>query len=343
MSGPTGAAGKTFSQHVADQQKRFPQATGDLTALLQELMVAAKIITREVRKAGLIDALGMTGKINVQGEAVQILDQFANETIIRNVAHTGHLCVMSSEENEEIIPIPEEFETGPYAMTFDPLDGSSNIDANVSIGSIFSIHRRRSEGSGGTREDLLQKGREQVAAGYVIYGSSTILVYTTGQDVFGFTLDPTVGEFLLSHPSIRVPEAGPIYSVNEGNLNGWDEPTRRLVEAMKQSDNPHEKPYSSRYIGSLVADFHRNLLYGGIFLYPADRKHPDGKLRLLSEASPIAFIAEAAGGRATTGRESVLEIVPTDLHQRVPFIVGSPRDVGWAASFYESSSSSKST
>jgi fructose-1,6-bisphosphatase I len=246
---------------------------------------------------------------------------------------------MSSEENEEIIPIPAEYEKGPYAMTFDPLDGSSNIDANVSIGSIFSIHRRCSQGVDGKLEDLLQRGRDQVAAGYVIYGSSTILVYTTGQEVFGFTLDPTVGEFLLSHPSIRVPGTGAICSVNEGNREGWDQSTKRAIDSLKGTKNPHGRPYSSRYIGSLVADFHRNLLYGGIFLYPGDRKNPDGKLRLLSEAAPIALIAEAAGGSATTGRERILDVEPTELHQRVPFIVGSPRDVDWVASYYRSNAS----
>jgi fructose-1,6-bisphosphatase I len=332
--GPAGAGGVTFSQHVAEQQKRHPEATGDFTALLQEIMVAAKIISREVRKAGLIDALGFTGKTNVQGEAVQILDQFAHETILRNVIHTGHVCVMSSEEEEGVIPVPPQYPRGPYVMTFDPLDGSSNIDANVSIGTIFSIHRKRTSGEEGRLEDLLQPGRDQVAAGYVIYGSSTILVYTTGRGVFGFTLDPSVGEFLLSHAEIRTPERGGIYSVNEGNSANWDETTRRVVERLKGHDNPHGGPYSTRYIGSLVADFHRNLLYGGIFLYPPDRKHTTGKLRLLSEAAPISFIAEAAGGLAITGPGRVLDVVPTELHQRVPLIVGSPREVEWVASFY---------
>lgn len=332
--GPKDRIGITFSQHIADQQKQFPEATGTFTALLQEIMVAAKIISREVRKAGLVDALGLTGRTNVQGEAVQILDEFANETIIRNVHHTGHLCVMSSEENEEPIRIPADYPKGPYAMTFDPLDGSSNIDANVSIGTIFSIHRRRSRMGDGTLEDLLQPGRSQLAAGYVIYGSSTILVYTTGREVHGFTLDPTVGEFLCSHPNIRVPESGAIYSVNEGNTSGWDAPTRRIVDGLKGGQNPLGKPYSTRYIGSLVADFHRTLVYGGIFLYPPDKKSPRGKLRLLSEAAPIAFIAEAAGGRATTGREPVLEIQPSELHQRVPLIAGSRREVEWIESIY---------
>lgn len=326
--------GITFSQHIAEEQKHFPDATGGFTALMQEIMVAAKIISREVRKAGLVDALGLTGHTNIQGEAVQILDEFANETIIRNVQHTGHLCAMSSEEVEGVIPIPEGYPRGPYAMTFDPLDGSSNIDANVSIGTIFSIHRRRSTGPDGSLEDLLQPGRNQIAAGYVIYGSSTILVYTTGRAVHGFTLDPSVGEFLLSHPNIRIPERGGIYSVNEGNAAGWSAETRRLIDRLKGSDNPHGRPYSTRYIGSLVADFHRNLLYGGIFLYPPDQKHPGGKLRLLSEAAPMAMIAEAAGGRATTGERRILDIEPKELHERVPLVTGSPCEVAWAESFY---------
>jgi fructose-1,6-bisphosphatase I len=242
---------------------------------------------------------------------------------------------MSSEEEEHAIPVPPQYRRGPYAMTFDPLDGSSNIDANVSIGTIFSIHRKRTPGDAGTIEDLLQAGRDQIAAGYVIYGTSTVLVYTTGAGVHGFTLDPTVGEFLLSHPDIRMPEQGAIYSVNEGNSSHWDETTRLIVERLKGTDNPRGAPYSTRYIGSLVADFHRNLLYGGVFLYPPDRKNRTGKLRLLSEAAPIGFIAEAAGGRAITGREKVLDIIPTELHQRVPLIVGSPREVDWIESFYQ--------
>jgi fructose-1,6-bisphosphatase I len=334
-AGKSRGIGITFSQHVAEEQKHFPGASGGFTALLQEIMVAAKIISREVRKAGLVDALGLTGKVNIQGEAVQILDDFANETIIRNVRHTGHLCAMSSEEEEDLILIPPEYPRGPYAMTFDPLDGSSNIDANVSIGTIFSIHRKRSPGNQGRLEDVMQAGRDQVAAGYVIYGSSTVLVYSTGRSVHGFTLDPTVGEFLLSHPDIRIPEGGAIYSVNEGNTDAWDEATRKLVGSLKGCENPAGKPYSSRYIGSLVADFHRNLLYGGIFLYPRDAKSPNGKLRLLSEAAPISFIAEAAGGKATTGVERVLDLVPRELHQRVPLIVGSPREVAWAERFYQ--------
>lgn len=328
--------GLTFSQHIAERQKDYPDASGDLTALLQELMVAAKIITREVRKAGLVDALGLTGKINVQGEAVQVLDDFANETIIRNVGHTGHLCVMSSEENEDIIPIPAGYAHGKYVLTFDPLDGSSNIDANVSIGTIFSIHRRISPDGPGTRADILQPGKRQVAAGYVIYGSSTILVFAVDQSgVFGFTLDPSVGEFLLSYPLIRIPEGGRIYSVNEGNSGAWNETDRKLIERFKGTDNPAGAPYSARYVGSLVADFHRNLLYGGIFLYPSDGKNPRGKLRLLSEAAPMAFIVEAAGGAAVTGATRVLDVQPgDDLHERVPLFIGSRREVDFVQAQY---------
>ena len=333
--GPKDQIGITFSQHIAGQQKLYPGATGRFTGLLQEIMVAAKIISREVRKAGLVDVLGLTGKTNVQGEAVQILDEFANETIIRNVHHSGHLCVMSSEENEDTIPIPDDYPNGPYAMTFDPLDGSSNIDANVSIGTIFSIHRRRTPSGPGSAEDILQRGRDQIAAGYIIYGSSTILVYTTGREVHGFTLDPTVGEFLCSHPNMRIPESGAIYSVNEGNAAGWDGATRVIVDDLKAGKTPMGKAYSTRYIGSLVADFHRTLVYGGIFMYPPDKKSPRGKLRLLSEAAPIAFIAETAGGRASTGRESILEIVPTELHQRVPLFVGSRQEMEWIESRYK--------
>ncbi|MBD3336754.1 MAG: class 1 fructose-bisphosphatase, partial [Candidatus Eisenbacteria bacterium] len=261
----------TFTQHVAEQQKLYPEAKGELTGLLTELMIAAKIISSSVRQAGLADVLGLTGKVNVQGEKVKILDEFANKTIIHNVRHTGHLCAMASEEMEKAIPVPDGYPRGRYILYFDPLDGSSNIEANASIGTIFSIQRKQSPGSQLGEEDLCQTGRGQVVAGYVIYGSSTILVYTAGRGVHGFTLDPQCGEFLLSHPNLRIPEEGAVYSVNEGNTSRWDATTRRLVDAFKGSDNPAGRPYTARYIGSLVADAHRNLLYGGIFLYPADK------------------------------------------------------------------------
>jgi fructose-1,6-bisphosphatase I len=329
--------GITFTEHIADQQHRLsPAARGDLTSLLLHIMLAAKIIGRETRKAALVDILGLTGRTNVQGEEVQKLDEFADEIIIRNLRYTGHLCVMASEEHEDIIQIPERYAIGGYTLTFDPLDGSSNIDANVSIGTIFSVQRRVSDGTSGTLADILQRGKNQVCAGYVIYGPSTILVYTTGHGVHGFTLDPSVGEFLLSHPDIHTPEEGKIYSVNEGNASRWDAPTRRLVEAFKSEANYQKKPFTARYIGSLVADFHRNLLYGGIFLYPADSKSPSGKLRLLPEANPLAFVVENAGGRATTGTQRILDIEPKRLHHRVPLIIGSRRDVEFAESFYRS-------
>lgn len=324
---PIGPIGMTFTQHVAEQQKHHAGASGSLTGLLLEIMVAAKIISSAVRKAGLADLLGMTGRVNVQGEEVQILDTFANATIVRNVQHTGHLCAMASEESESVIPIPEEFPKGNYLLYFDPLDGSSNIDANVSIGTIFSIYEKRSRGGALTDRDIFQPGVEQVASGYVIYGSSTVLVYTTGHGVFGFTLDALAGEFLLSHPDIRIPQRGAIYSVNEGNSSGWDPSVRLVVDAFKGTSNPSGKPYTSRYIGSLVSDFHRNLLYGGVFLYPADRKNPGGKLRLVYEANPLAFIAESAGGAATDGGGRILEIEPTSIHQRTPLVIGSPTEV----------------
>jgi fructose-1,6-bisphosphatase I len=319
--------GMTFTQHVAEQQKDFPGATGNLTGLLTEIMVAAKIISSAVRKAGLADVLGLTGRINVQGEEVQILDEFANTTVVRNVRHTGHLCGMASEESPHVIPIPDEFPKGPYLLYFDPLDGSSNIDVNGTIGTIFSVYQRRSAGDSLVDEDILQPGRNQVVAGYVIYGSSTILVYTAGEGVFGFTLDPVAGEFLLSHRDIRTPERGDTYSVNEGYTERWDEATRKAVESFKGTNNPMGRPYTARYVGSLVADFHRNLLNGGIFLYPGDTKNPKGKLRLFYEASPLAFIAENAGGRATDGRRRVLDIQPTDIHERTPLVIGSREEV----------------
>ncbi len=327
--------GISFTEHIAESQHRLsPAARGELTSLLIHLMIAAKIISRETRKAALVDVLGLTGRTNIQGEKVQKLDEYADDIIIRNLRYTGHLCVMSSEEHEDTIQIPERYAIGNYTLTFDPLDGSSNIDANVSIGTIFSIQRRISDGATGTRQDILQRGKNQVCAGYIIYGPGTIMVYTTGHGVHGFTLDPSVGEFLLSHPDIRIPEEGKIYSVNEGNYYRWDDPTRQLIDAFKSANNYRGEPYSARYIGSLVADFHRNLLYGGIFLYPADSKSPNGKLRLLPEANPLAYVAEQAGGLASTGTQRILDIEPRRLHHRVPLIIGSRRDVEFAESFY---------
>jgi fructose-1,6-bisphosphatase I len=349
--------GITVSRHIMDLQRMHPEATGDLSGLLNELIVAAKTISAEVNMAGLADVLGMSGKTNIQGEEVQKLDEFANNTIKRRMARCGYICVMTSEEEDDIIPVENGYE-GKYTLAFDPLDGSSNIDVNVSIGTIFSIHRRKTDSGqppfgrrstdpgeefqparrkSGTAKDLLQKGREQVAAGYIIYGSSTMLVFTTGEGVHGFTLDPSVGEFYLSHPDIKIPEKSKYFSVNEGNYSYWDENMRRYIDYLKQQDKESRRPYSSRYIGSLVADFHRNIISGGIFLYPRDNKDPakpTGKLRLLYEAAPLAFVVEQAGGRAITGDgREIMEIEPEELHQRVPLIIGCRYDIDEAEAF----------
>lgn len=330
--------GVTVSRHIIDSQRMHPEATGELSGLLSELIIAGKTISAEVNMAGLADIIGVSGKTNIQGETVQKLDEFANNTIKRRMAKSGYICVMTSEEDDGIIPVVEGYE-GKYTLAFDPLDGSSNIDVNVSIGTIFSIHRRKSSlASGqGNKDDLLRKGKEQIAAGYIIYGSSTMLVFTTGEGVHGFTLDPSVGEFFLSHPNIQMPEKGMYFSINEGNHKFWDENIRRYVEWVKEIDESDGRPLSGRYIGTLVSDFHRNLIKGGVFLYPKDNKDqskPSGKLRLLYEASPFAFIVEQAGGRAITGDgRNIMDIDPEDLHQRVPLIIGSKYDVDTVEDF----------
>jgi fructose-1,6-bisphosphatase I len=318
----------TIERHIIEQEKKHG-GTGDFSALLRDLTLAFKIIYREVSRAGLVDVLGATERENVQGEVVQKLDEFANEVIYRAMDHGGHLCAMASEENDDIIPIPEKYDCGKYVLMFDPLDGSSNIDVNVTIGTTFSILKRLTpEDTPGELIDFLQPGYKQIAAGYAIYGSSTMLVYTAGYGVYGFTYDPSVGEFLLSHDDIRIPEHGTIYSANEGNYHKWSENMRRYIDWAKM-DIPEEnkKAYSMRYIGSMVADVHRTLLYGGVFLYPADVKSHKGKLRLLYEANPMSFVLEQAGGKASTGRERILDIQPESLHQRTPLIVGSPKNV----------------
>ncbi|MFQ5632746.1 MAG: class 1 fructose-bisphosphatase [bacterium] len=323
----------TIERHIMETQRQFPQATGEFSALLYDMAFAAKIIGREVNKAGLVeDIMGSTEGTNVHGEQVQKLDEYADQVIYRAMDHTGRLCVMASEEHEDIIPIPEKFETGKYVLIYDPLDGSSNIDANVSIGTIFSVYRKISDGPRGALEDCLQRGTEQLAAGYVIYGSSTMLVFTTGNGVHGFTYDPSIGEFLLSHKNIRIPKRGRIYSVNEGNFDRWSAGVKKYVSYLKQDDKETNRPYSCRYIGSL-ADFHRNLLYGGIFLYPGDRKHPKGKLRLMYEANPLGLIVEKAGGYASDGDERILDVVPESIHQRTPLMIGSHDDVREAEEF----------
>ena len=329
----TGRSVITIERHIIEEERRFPQATGALSNILYDIALAGKLISREVRRAGIADIIGETGDVNVHGDIVKKLDDFSHDVIFRALDHCGHLCMMASEEAEDIIPIPPQFETGNYVLLYDPLDGSSNIDANVSVGTIFSIHRKVSNAERGSMEDVLQPGSKQVAAGYILYGSSTMLVYTTGRGVHGFTLDPSIGEFVLSHHMMQIPSPGKrIYSVNEGNYPLWSEGQRRLIDHLKGVDGEGEA-YSSRYIGSMVADVHRTLLYGGIFMYPADAQNPEGKLRLLYEAAPFAMIVTQAGGRATDGRRDILEIVPSELHQRVPVYLGSAACVASAERF----------
>lgn len=281
-----------------------------------------------MRRAGLVDVLGAFGRTNVQGEEQQKLDVIANDTMKQSIAYTGRVCVMASEEDQEPFAIAEEYNPGKYVLLHDPLDGSSNIDVNVSIGTIFSVHRRVTEKGPGTLEDCLQLGRKQVAAGYVIHGSSTVLVYTVGHGVHMFTLDPTIGEFLLCDHDIKTPEVGKYYSINESYYRRWTDGYRKVVQAFKGVENSENRK-NARYIGSLVADFHRNLLSGGVFMYPADSKAPQGKLRLLYEAAPLAFIVEQAGGAATDGATPILDIQPTELHQRTPLLIGSKEDVAF--------------
>jgi len=317
----------TLSQFLVEQERIHPGASGEFTGVLTDLALASKMINREVTRAGLVDILGFTGTENVHGEKVQKLDQFAHDVITRVLGSTGQLGVLASEEDEDIITVPEGQSAGKYVVNFDPLDGSSNINANVNIGTIFSILPRVTRSGPGGLEDCLQPGSRQLAAGYVMYGSSTMFVYTTGQGVHGFTFEPSLGEFLLSHPDVRTPERGRIYSVNESNYFNWSDGVKRYVDWLKRDEKASGRPYSTRYIGSLVADFHRNLLYGGIFLYPGDRKSPKGKLRVLYEAAPLAFIAEQAGGAASDGQRRIMDIVPTELHQRTPLFLGSAQDV----------------
>jgi len=326
----------TLARHIYEEERKYPQATGELSDLLHDLSLAAKVISLEVNKAGLVDILGFTGSSNVHGEEVKKLDVYAHEMLIKAMDHGGHLCVMASEEDENIIHIPEKFNIGKYVLLFDPLDGSSNIDVNVSIGTIFSIYRRVTKGDGpGSIEDCLQPGHKQVVAGYIIYGSSTIFCYTAGNGVHCFTLDPSFGEFILSHPNIKIPKKGKMYSINEGNYLYWHPGLKKYIKWLQEEDKATGRPYSSRYIGSMVADIHRTILYGGIFMYPADIRNPNGKLRLMYECNPLAFIVEQAGGRATDGKMRLLDIQPKELHQRTPIFIGSEEDVKMAEKFLQ--------
>jgi fructose-1,6-bisphosphatase I len=316
----------TIERHIIDQEREHPEATGVFSNLLYDIALAAKLIARETSRAGLAEILGLAGRVNIQGEQQMKLDVFANETIIRMNSYTGRLAVMASEEVEEIIPVPLEYERGKYVLIFDPLDGSSNVDVNAGIGTIFGIFRRKTLEGPGTMEDVLQKGRDLVAAGYISYGPSTMLVYSTGNGVHGFTLDPGVGEFLLSHPNIRYPVKPKYYSANQAYEKYWGEGVRQYMQWLQglHPESPHPE-LSSRYSGSLVTDFHRNLLEGGVYLYPADSRQPNqphGKLRLLVEAIPLSFIAEQAGGYGSDGYTNILDIQPETLHQRTPLFIG---------------------
>lgn len=326
---------QTVQQHILEDQRRFhPQATGEFSWLLSGLTLASKMVESRVRRAGLADVLGVAGHANVHGETVQKLDVFANQALLDILGLRGNVGVMASEENDSPILVERDRAHGRYVVVFDPLDGSSNIDVNVSVGTIFSILRRDPDPacSRDPLEDLLQPGVQQIAAGYIVYGPSTMMVYTAGHGVHGFTLDPNIGAYVLSHEFIRMPEAGNIYSCNEANSDSFPDPYRRLLAVLRSGETG--RTYSSRYVGSLVADFHRTLLKGGIFLYPPTRSHPGGKLRLLYEANPIAFLAEQAGGKAIDGTRRILEIRPTSLHQRTPLAVGSNEEIDLLASLF---------
>lgn len=318
--------GTTLDRFIMRKQEEFPFATGELSQLLRDIALAAKIVNREINRAGLLGVTGTFGQQNVQGEEQQKLDVIANIRFIRALRNGGEVCTIISEEEEGIIQTGNT--RGKYVVAMDPLDGSSNIDVNVAIGTIFSIYRRVSEtGSDGTLEDCLQNGTRQVAAGYIIYGSSTMLVYTTGCGVNGFTYEPSLGEFFLSHPNIRTPKSGKIYSCNEGNINSFPDGIKAYINYCK------EQNYAGRYIGSLVADFHRNLLKGGVYIYPPTAKSPNGKLRLVYECNALALIVEQAGGKATDGTERILHKTPTELHQRCPLVIGSPEMVDKVAEY----------
>ncbi len=326
----------TLGEFIIERQADFPYASGELSRLLSAIRLAAKIVNREVNKAGLVDdILGASGEENIQGEEQQKLDVYADDQFIAALKAQGEVCGVASEENDDFIAFEDEHcRNGKYIITMDPLDGSSNIEVNVSIGTIFSIYRRKSPvGQPAQLEDFLQPGTEQIASGYVIYGSSTMLVYTTGNGVNGFTFDPSIGVFCLSHPNMQAPADGRIYSINEGNINTCSEGVKKYVSYCQETDKATNRPYSGRYIGSLVADFHRNLIKGGIYIYPGTSKAPKGKLRLLYECNPLAFLIEQAGGKATDGQQRIMEIVPTELHQRVPYFVGSTHMVNKAEEF----------
>ncbi|POY36212.1 class 1 fructose-bisphosphatase [Solitalea longa] len=324
----------TLGQFIIERQAEFPYAKGELSRLLRDIGIAAKIVNREVNKAGLVDILGEAGTMNVQGEAVKKLDVYANDQFISALQSGGECCLIASEENEDVIQINSEVSrNAKYIVAIDPLDGSSNIDVNVAVGTIFSIYRRKTESGPCTKEDVLQKGVDQVAAGYIIYGSSTMLVYTTGHGVNGFTLDPSIGEFCFSHPNMQFPKSGKMYSLNEGNYVHFPEGVKKYLKYCQVEDKETNRPYTSRYIGSMVADIHRNMIKGGIFIYPTTASSPKGKLRLVYECNPLAFIVEQAGGRATNGFKRIMDLEVHEIHQRTPIFIGSEDMVKKAEEF----------
>ena len=324
---------KTLGQFIIEKQADFPYAKGELSRLLRDIGIASKIVNREVNKAGLVDILGAAGTMNIQGEGQQKLDVFANTQFISALTSGGECCIVATEEEDDFVKIDSPVsKNAKYIVCIDPLDGSSNIDCNVAVGTIFSIYRRKSTNGKATLQDVLQNGTEQVAAGYVIYGSSTMLVYTTGKGVNGFTLDPSIGEFCLSHPNMKIPPNGNIYSLNEGNYVHFPEGVKKYLKYVQVEDKATNRPYTSRYIGSMVADIHRNLIKGGIYIYPTTARSPKGKLRLLYECNPMAFIVEQAGGIASDGFNRILEIEPTELHQRTAIFIGSEHMVHVAES-----------
>ena len=321
----------TLSRHVLQQLQSFSADAQDLSALMNRIALAGKLIARRLSRAGLMEgALGFTGEVNVQGESVKKMDVYANEVFISVFKQSGLVCRLASEEMEQPYYIPENCPIGRYTLLYDPIDGSSNVDININVGSIFSIRQQQGEDVDGSAQDLLQNGRQQLAAGYILYGPSTILVYSIGRGVHSFTLDPSLGEFILSNENIRIPEHGSIYSVNEGNFWQWDESIRDFIRYVHRHEG-----YTARYSGALVGDFHRILAQGGVFLYPGTLKQPAGKLRLLYETAPLAFLAEQAGGRSSNGTQNLLDVIPDCLHMRSPLIIGSKEDVALVESFIQ--------
>jgi fructose-1,6-bisphosphatase I len=328
----------TLGQFIIEKQNDFPYAKGELSRLLRDIGIAAKIVNREVNKAGLVNILGDAGSTNIQGENQKKLDVYANEQFIAALSSGGECCIVASEENDELVRIDSAVsKNAKYIVAIDPLDGSSNIDVNVAVGTIFSIYRRITKDGPAQLSDVLQAGTEQVAAGYIVYGSSTMLVYTTGKGVNGFTLDPSIGEFCLSHPNLKIPSSGTIYSINEGNYVHFPDGVKKYIKYCQVEDLATKRPYTSRYIGSMVADIHRSIIKGGIFIYPTTSSAPTGKLRLVYECNPMAFIIEQAGGKATNGFQRILELPVTDLHQRSAIFIGSADMVSQAESFMRAS------